>query len=818
MKKYSTSTTLVIVESPAKCKKIEGYLGPGYKCMATFGHLRELTNLANVDISNNFTAKYTVVDNAIKQKQIALLKGEIASAGTVLLATDDDREGEAIAWHVCMMFDLSPERTKRIIFHEVTEKALQEAVRNPRLLDMNIVNAQQTRQILDLLVGFKISPLLWKYITRNAEKSLSAGRCQTPALRLIYENQQEIQRSPGQKIYNTTGYFSLSSLGTTSVVPFDLNKQYADEDNMVDFLEESSRFEYVLSLSEPVKVFKQPPKPLTTSRIQQAASNELHISPKETMKICQTLYEAGYITYMRTDSEKYSEEFKETVQTYIVNTYDERYLQPITPTILSSKKETKREKSKGKSKDGNKNNGGDKDNDDNKDKEKECAHEAIRPTNISLKELPEKMESKEKRMYKLIWQTTLESCMTAASFYSIKATISAPQNTQYSCTSEIIDFPGWMAVKKSLVQIDMAVQKIYTLFSQKSDNVMISYNKVLSTVGFKDTKQHYTEARLVNLLEEKGIGRPSTFSSLVDKIQERGYVKKTDIPGRLVECRDFEMSDGDVFETETQREFGAEKHKLVIQPIGILVLEFLEKHFMELFNYDYTKKMEDSLDIIAKGTGKGTGKGTETCRDCLDQIENLMSALENDTNIGKVEFKIDTQHTYVVGKHGPVIKFIDSSGGVSFKPVKANIDLRKLELGEYLLEDILIVQDESGGMVKDLPLGKYGGEDLFVKSGKFGMYAMWGKETRSLKCFGNRPIENITFQEVLEVLEKEGNVVRAITDTISIRKSKRGDYIFFKTAKMKKPGFFSLKECDVDYMTVDVSLVALWIKGRYGIN
>jgi DNA topoisomerase-1 len=810
MKKYSTSTTLVIVESPAKCKKIEGYLGPGYKCMATFGHLRELTNLANVDMSNNFTAKYTVVDNAIKQKQIALLKGEIALAGTVLLATDDDREGEAIAWHVCQMFDLNPERTKRIIFHEVTEKALQEAVRNPRLLDMNIVKAQQTRQILDLLVGFKISPLLWKYITRNAEKSLSAGRCQTPALRLIYDNHREIEASPGRKVYNTAGYFSLLANGSTMVIPFDLNKQYEDEDIMVEFLDESVTFNYVLSCTDPIKVYKQPPKPLTTSRIQQAASNEMHISPKETMKICQTLYEAGYITYMRTDSEKYSDEFKGSAQEYILKTYDERY---VNQDFLSSVNETKREevkvKGKGKAKEKTKET-------DKPDKvDKDAAHEAIRPTNISLKELPDKMEPKEKRMYKLIWQTTLESCMSAASFFSIKATISAPMSAFYTCTSELLDFPGWMAVKKSSASlVDANSQKMYSLFKAVQGTITVKCTKVLSTVGLKDTKQHYTEARLVHLLEEKGIGRPSTFSSLVDKIQERGYVKRQDIPGRTVECRDFEMSEGDVFETESQREFGAEKHKLVIQPLGILVLEFLEKHFAELFNYDYTRQMEDALDAISKNSHKDTDQIKDLCKECLDQIQRLVGVLENDTNSGKVAFKIDDLHTYVIGKHGPVIK-CSGPGPVSFKPVKPNIDLRKLELGQYKLEDVVAEERDSG---ENVALGKYEGEDLFVKSGKFGIYAAWGKETRSLKCFGNRPIENITFQEVLEVLEKEGNIVRAISDTISIRKSNKGNYIFFKTPKMKKPSFFSLKECELDYMTTEVSLVAKWINDRFKIN
>ena len=317
---YKTTITLVIVESPAKCKKIEEYLGPGYKCIASFGHLRELTSLKNIDFANNFNANYTNIENPIKTKQISLLKKVIASADDVILATDDDREGEAIAWHICMMFNLNIEKTKRIVFHEITESAILNAIKNPRILNMNIVNAQQARQILDLLVGFKISPILWNNIVKNADNSLSAGRCQTPALRLIYDNQKEIDANPGIKKYNTTGFF------TNNCIPFDLSKKYEDEDELINFLEGSVDFKHVFTCSSPEKILKSPPEPFTTSRLQQVSSNEMHISPKETMKICQTLYEGGYITYMRTNSKTYSKDFVESVKKYIDKTYDVTYI------------------------------------------------------------------------------------------------------------------------------------------------------------------------------------------------------------------------------------------------------------------------------------------------------------------------------------------------------------------------------------------------------------------------------------------------------------------------------------------------------------
>ena len=240
-KKITTTTTLVIVESPAKCKKIEEYLGPGYKCMASFGHLRELPSLKNIDIENNFQPTYTLIENSLKKKQIELLRKEIKAADEVILATDDDREGEAIAWHLCQLFKLDINKTKRIIFHEITSTAIQNSIKNPTFINMDIVNAQQARQILDILVGFKISPILWKCIARNKDNALSAGRCQTPALRLIYDNHQENNNSEERKVYNTTGYF------TNSNIAFDLNKQYETEDAMTDFLDGAADFSHIYS-------------------------------------------------------------------------------------------------------------------------------------------------------------------------------------------------------------------------------------------------------------------------------------------------------------------------------------------------------------------------------------------------------------------------------------------------------------------------------------------------------------------------------------------------------------------------------------------
>ena len=811
-KKYSTTTTLVIVESPAKCKKIEEYLGPGYKCVATYGHLRELPSLKNIDIEKNFTPTYSIIDNAIKKKQIELLRKEIKKADEVVLATDGDREGEAIAMHVCDLFKLDVDRTKRITFNEITESAIQQAIKNPRTIDVDLVHAQQARQILDILVGFKISPILWKCVSNaKGKNALSAGRCQTPELRLIYDNEQDIKAVEERKVYNVTGYF------TNANIAFDLNKNYDTEDKLIDFLEPVADLDkgnnLIYTCSQPVKVFKKGPQPFTTSRLQQVASNELHYSPKETMRVCQNLYEAGYITYMRTDSQTYSGEFIETVKNHITRTYTagEKYIgEHIDSMITGAIKEEVLNENKKK---------------DKKTKKMDKplpqeAHEAIRPTNISLCELPETIDtfgsstttfgSKERRMYNLIWTNTLESCMAPASFHSVTASICVFDNTHFTFTSELIDFPGWKIVAKKY----STENKEYHYLQTIKQNSAIHYKKICAKVTIKGSKQHYTEARLVQLLEEKGIGRPSTFSSLVDKIQDRGYVKKEDIKGKEIVCKDFELENDEIFEIETKREFGNEKSKLVIQPLGIIVMEFLDKHFNKLFEYDYTCLMEESLDKISKGNILWYN----LCDTCNDQIDTLIDGLGIET---KLEYKIDDNNTYVVGKYGPVIKCVEEVDGkeeIKFKTIKKDVDIKLLEKGECTLEDVV---DTNKTSKSQYILGKYEGSDVILKKGKFGLYISWDKNTKTLKELGNRPIENITFDEVKKYLEEGSNIIREINTNMTIRKGPKGDYLFYKTVKMKKPQFFDIKafinETQEDYKICNITILKSWISEKYKI-
>jgi DNA topoisomerase-1 len=807
MNKKATKNTsiniLVIVESPAKCKKIEAYLGPGYKVLASFGHLRTLDGLDAIDIQNNFKPSFSIIQEQIKLKQIEKLRSEIANADEVILATDSDREGEAIAWHICDMFGLPIDKTKRIVFNEVTEQALQVAIRNPKICNMDLIYAQQSRQILDLLVGFTITPYLWQCVSKNSKNSLSAGRCQTPALKLVYDNHLEIQEAPGSLIYNTSGYFTNMNL------LFDLNKQFETKDDVLHFLEHCKTSTYFCTTSSPKKSIRKAPEPLTTSTLQQLASNELHISPKDTMKYAQELYEGGYITYMRTDSKKYSGEFIVNTKQYIESIYGKEFISQ-SIDLLAGYKNT---------------------NTDTKEKEKDNliqeAHEAIRPVSINTISVIEP-SAKAQKLYLLIWTRTLESCMASAQYNTItaKVNLDPPHKSQaeFSYKTEQVTFAGWQAVE-GVKPTNIVKEYQYFSAMKKSDKgLLVVPKKIDSKFNLINLKSHYTEARLVQLLEEKGIGRPSTFASLIDKLLEREYVKKQNIEGRKIEGDDFLL----VIEQKTietipmKREFGNETNKLVIQPLGIIVIEFLLKHFDSFFNYDYTRDMEHALDLIACNKKQWV----TLCDECYKTLLSITKDLKNET---KFSLKIDDIHTLIIGKYGPVIKrqASNKSKDVTFIPVKKDLDITQAHL--LKLEDIIEPTTTTTTKANGL-IGKYKGEDLFIKKGKYGLYAQWirdGKqESMSLKELEGKTIEQVEYLDVLRILEKDTTLdpekpagfVRELSSTLSIRTGKFGDYIFYKKPRVKTPQFFKLKDFNSDPRKCDKEVLLNWIKLTYNVE
>jgi len=762
------SYTLLIVESPAKCQKIESYLGSSYKCIASYGHIQELPGLKNIDIENNFTPTFQPMES--KSMQINKMRNLINNAKDVMLASDDDREGEAIAWHICEVFNL-PLSTKRIIFHEITKDAIVRAVNNPGSLNMNLVNAQQSRQILDVLVGYKISPILWKHITRNSKTGLSAGRCQTPALRLVYDNQKEIDDAPGKKVYNTVGYFTKLNLGFALNHNFEIISFNTTTNTMEQFLEESVNHEHLYSCSKPKQTSKNPPSPFTTSSLQQKASSELNISPKDTMAICQKLYEGGFITYMRTDSTTYSVDFIEKASEFIKGKYGDEYLNELVMQLSERKIEKPKKKTKKKEKEEN---------------TAQEAHEAIRPTDVTLENIPESFTPKEKKMYKLIWSVTVESCMSIATYNSISAKVSAPMEKEYKFNSELVVFPGWKIVRG----YDKENSEYQFLLTIKNNHI-VSYNKITAKVSIKDLKSHYTEAKLVQLLEEKGIGRPSTFSNLIDKIQERGYVKKDNVKGKKIKCTDYELVSDELTESEDSREFGNEKNKLVLQPLGLLVLEFLLKHFDKLFDYTYTKNMETDLDLIAKGNKIWHS----ICRECLNDIDDCSKELVGED---KQMITLDDNHVYMIAKYGPVIKKTVGEN-TTFLPVKKDIDINKLKNNEYQLDEIIETKQE------DRVIGNYKKDDVILKKGKYGNYIIWGKDNKKSLTGLEKDVDDLTMEDIIPLIENKvvlnPSIVRNINTDISIRKGKYGNYIFYKTHHMNKPKFIKLANFKGNYNT-----------------
>ena len=825
---------LVIVESPSKCKKIEEYLGENYKVIASFGHIREIKTIKNIDIQNNFQTNYEIIEE--KKQIIKNIQKEINKSVDIILATDNDNEGEAIAWHICEVFNLPIELTKRITFNEITYSAIQNSIKNPRFINMNIVFSQQTRQILDILIGFTISPILWKNISCKSKIPLSAGRCQTPALKLIYDNFLELTKyknNNGISYYKTTGYF------TKLCLPFELDKDFELYEDIDYFLKGSVNHHHKMIINEPKLKINSSPQPFITSTIQQYINNELHLSPKETMKICQELYEKGFITYMRTNTKKYSNEFIQSVDNYLKNKWnskissDENKINNINISLFKDKQQKE---------------------------EEETNHEAIRPTNIFLNEYCLKegkidndnhsqdfknLSIKTRKIYNIIWRNSIQSCMDDCKYVDINIKINAFQKNNFKYNTTKIIYEGW---KKFDKKKDVLTSKEYDFFislkemqqmKQKindcnncndcndcNDYINIDYIKIISEENKKEIKSHYNEAGLIKKLEEFGIGRPSTYSMLVDKIQERKYVVKENINGYEKECVSLILQKNELQEKKIIKIFGNEKNKLIITPLGNIVIEFLITHYDNLFNYEYTKHMEFFLDEIEKGKKKKE----EICFLCNEELLKSIEIAKNSNYKKSSTIQIDDKHSFIIGKNGPVVKKTEDDGKVIFISVCKELDIKKIENGN--IDDIIEKTN-----ITSLNIGFYNDEELILKKGKYGIYVVYGNNKKPLSCFGNRPLENISYNEVIDILQKNENItkynddtnvdmnersikkfIRQISENISIRNGKYGNYIFFKKKTMKIPKFYKLDGFRENVISCDLKNIQNWIYEKYNIN
>lgn len=753
------SKYLLIVESPSKCAKIESYLGEEYKCIASKGHLRELDSYKNYEITFKIAKdKFSHIEQMKK-----IMKHY--EKENIILATDDDREGEAIAWHICEIFDLPVHTTKRIIFNEITKTALLKAVQEPKTIDMLLVNSQKARQVLDVVVGYKISPFLWKHVYASKTNSLSAGRCQTPALRLIYENHLEKQNIENTKYYKVVGSFS------SQQVEFALTKDLSTENEAFEFLQKTVNFEHIINTSSQRQSKKAPPEPLNTSKLLQLSNQQLHLSPKDTMSFCQVLYQEGYISYMRTESKKYSQDFLKQGSQYIEKNHGQKYIGDL------------------KKIENNNNN----------------PHEAIRVTNIEQPQI-KNTNTKIVSLYKLIWKTTLESMMSHALYDVYDYVINAPQEHKYKTSIEIPTFLGFLSTTKTNIVEEQAKKKALVMMLENmcKEKTHIQYNKITCMNSIQHKHSHYSESSLIKKLEDLQIGRPSTYATFVNTIMDRKYVVKQNVEGTKYVTMDFILENGVINKRLNEKTVGNENQKLVIQPLGIVVIEFLTKYFDDMFSYDYTKNMEEDLDKVYQGVLEDW---TQICKMCEENIKTQAKSLKN---LAKETYAIDDDHVFMFSKNGPTIKKTLEDGTIEFKGVKnIQIDLDKLRNGTYKLEDLLEDNEKY--------LGQYEDQDLFIKKGKYGLYACYGETNKAMNTI-KKSLQDITYEDVMNVLSASSpNMVRELNDDLSIRKGKYGLYAYYKTASMSKPQFLNIKKFKESVTHCEKHVIIDWIKENYKI-
>ena len=763
---------LVIVESPSKCAKIEKYLGFAYKCIASKGHICEIKSVAKS--KDHYQPTYEIIKE--KAQHVSWMKTIVSQfdKNNIFIGSDDDREGEAIGWHVCQVCGLDVNTTKRIIFHEVTQTALKKAIETPCTIRMNIVHAQQARQVLDRMIGFQISPILSRLVVHDNSKFLSAGRCQTPTLRLIYDRFIENSQKKEKLHYKVQASF----FPHPSSIDCVLNKTIENEILMKEFLEKSKTFAHNFQLKTPKSKSSAPPKPFNTSHLLQYASNSLHMSPKHVMDCCQSLYQEGYITYMRTESKQYAKGFLSQVDDFIKEKYGEDYLGDL-----------------GKLENTQSNN----------------PHEAIRVTNLDVLSIDHK-DKKAIDVYQLIHQRTLESCMSHYQYSEHSIGISSPlPEAHYNSSIEIPSFLGYKRYSTREENMRNAINENGAKVSYlgKFNNKVVKYNFIGGTLSMKELDKHYNEASLIQKLESIGIGRPSTYSMLVDTIQQRSYVNKENIEGEVVEQNEY-MLKNDVIETKmATKSFGSAKNKLILKDLGKEAIQLLYTHFASIFDYNYSSEMECRLDELVNDPSIPWYSVVEQCEKtldaCLKPIKNKM----------KKSYVIDEKHEFIFGKAGAMIRVIGGEEK-TYKSLKPNleIDFDKLEKQLYKLSDLIELETDS--------LGIYENEEMKIKKGPYGAYVTWGDKKNAIETLVKRHgIENITLSMVIDYIEdtsREENktILRVYNNECSLRKGRYGNYIFYKTEKMKKPKFINIKKCPHDLKNDDGETIVQWALSQLG--
>lgn len=706
---------LVIVESPAKAKTIEKFLGKDYKVMSSYGHIRDLKKKElSIDV-DTLNPDYEIPED--KKKVVSELKKNAKAAKKIWLASDEDREGEAISWHLCEVLGLDEENTSRIVFHEITKPAILKAIESPRHLDMNLVNAQQARRVLDRLVGFRLSPVLW----RKVKPALSAGRVQSVAVRLIVEREREIQNFQPEPYYRLNAIFAVTSEdGSKNEIKTELNKRFKTHEEALAFLELCKQSKFTVSSITKKPLKRIPAPPFTTSTLQQEAARKLGFTVSQTMMIAQRLYEAGRITYMRTDSVNLSALAINTSKAEIERLYGTEY----------SKVRMYQTHSKGAQE----------------------AHEAIRPTymeNVSIEGT-----SQEKRLYDLIWKRTIASQMADAQIEKTTVNIalssedgSSQTDLQFVANGEVVAFEGFLKVYFESTDDEEGNEELSHALPVIHEGEVLERREIVSTERYSQGPNRYTEASLVRKLEELGIGRPSTYAPTISTIQQREYVQKGDRKG---EERKYAVDSllGLKITSKSKKEMaGADKGKLIPTDVGIVVNDFLMENFPDIMDYNFTAKVEQEFDKIAAGEVEWNKEMKLFYENFEPEVEKVMNA-RSEHKAGERELGIDPKSgkpVFVkIGRFGPVVQIgsADDEDKPRFSQLPTGKSMETITLEEAL-------------ELFKLPrtLGQFEGSDVVIGAGRFGPYVLHDKKYTSIPK-GEDPL-TITLDAAINLIQKK---------------------------------------------------------------
>ncbi|MBR5540796.1 MAG: type I DNA topoisomerase [Bacteroides sp.] len=751
---------LVIVESPAKAKTIEKFLGDDYKVLSSYGHIRDLKKKEfSIDVENGYRPTYEIPED--KKKLVKELKTEAKKADMVWLASDEDREGEAISWHLFEVLGLDPAKTKRIVFHEITKNAILKAIENPRDIDVNLVNAQQARRVLDRIVGFELSPVLW----RKVKPALSAGRVQSVAVRLIVEREREVNAFVSESWYKVTAIFEVPGEdGEKSEVKAELGTRFKTKEEARAFLEtcKDASFNITDIVTKPSK--KSPAPPFTTSTLQQEAARKLGFSVSQTMVIAQRLYESGQITYMRTDSVNLSDLALGTSRQTIIELMGENYVK--TRQFAT--------KSKGAQE----------------------AHEAIRPTYMANEKISG--TAQEQKLYELIWKRTIASQMADAELEKTTATISiSNSNEVFIATGEVITFDGFLRVYKESYDDENEQEDESRLLPTLAVGQNLGKATVAATQRFTMCPLRYTEASLVRKLEELGIGRPSTYAPTISTVQQRGYVEKGNKEGVKRSYDILTLSAGKISETTKSEMTGNEKSKLLPTDVGIVVNDFLMDYFPGIMDYNFTASVEKEFDEVADGEKEWTGMMNAFYQNFHPLVDKTMNT-KTEHKVGERILGIDTVSgkpvSVKIGRYGPIIQIgsVEDEEKPRFAQLPKGLALETITL-EEALECFKLPRT----------LGDYEEKTVTIGVGRFGPYVRYNNAFVSIPK-GTDPMTVTLEDAVALILAKkeaaENKIIKTFEEEpgLQILNGRYGPYISYEKKNYKIPENVEPKDLNLD--------------------